>query len=425
MNMHIGHNPDHFERNFVGGNWVFSREGYGFDIYDPSNSEVIAAIPLSSRFDVAKTVATASDSLSTWAARPTSERNAIIAKAVALIECGLDEIIELEARDTGAPARFLKGQIIGAMRDVRSRLSREDTAQAESTGVIGAILSWSGPFALSCRDMLPALAAGHTIVVKPSLKAPLSSVFLVEILQEAGLPAGVFNLVQGTGLDVGAALVGQRGLSQIWFQGSRRNAKAIARSAHTIGAELRLCLRRPNLTIVDVGADLEAAAGHIVSETLLNTGVAGYGGQVVHTHSNAYRPLISNLGRRLGEIRYGSPADLGTHIGPMICDMHRVARRAAIEELEIKGATAMYLAKAPNARMRRMGWFVPPRVLLVFKYDQFSNAEIPIGPTIITQSLPEKALREGLLEDGWNSCSIFDGNGMTTHKVYGGSFLLT
>jgi len=74
--------------------------------------------------------------------------------------------------------------------------------------------------------------------------------------------------------------------------------------------------------------------------------------------------------------------------------------------------------------MGRMGWFVPPRVLLVFKYDQFSNAEIPLGPTIITQSLPKKSLGEESQQDGWNSRSIFDGNGMTTHQVYGASFLL-
>jgi acyl-CoA reductase-like NAD-dependent aldehyde dehydrogenase len=206
MNMHVRHNPEHFERNFVGGDWVFSREGYNFDIYDPSNSEVIAAVPLSSRFDVAKTVTIASDALAAWSARPRSERFAVVAQAVTLIKSSLDQIIEIEARDTGAPARFLREQVADAVKYVEANLHHDKSASEQPFGVIGAILSWSGPFALSCREILPAIAAGHTMVVKPSLRAPLSSVLLAEILQEAGLPAGVFNLVQGTGLDVGASL---------------------------------------------------------------------------------------------------------------------------------------------------------------------------------------------------------------------------
>jgi acyl-CoA reductase-like NAD-dependent aldehyde dehydrogenase len=421
--MHVGHNPDHFERNYVGGDWVFSREGYGFDIYDPSNSEVIAAVPLSSRFDVAEAVASASASHTNWAARPRSERIAIIADAVTLIERDLKEIVELEARDTGTPRRFLSEQITRAAKDVKTRLFREETAQeVQPAGIVGAILSWSGPFVLSCREMLPALSAGHTMVVKPSMKAPLSSVFLAEILHEAGLPSGVFNIVQGTGLDVGASLAGQNGLSQVWFQGSRQTAKAVARAARTIGAELRVCLRRPNLTVVDSDADFEIAADHIMSAGLLGTGLAGFGGQVVHAHGDAYRPLIARLERRIDEVRYGSPAELDTDVGPMISEAFRVARQAALDQLEAHGATTMCQARAPDRQMERMGWFVRPCILLIFKYDQLLNAEIPLGPTIITRSLPSKSLRDGLRESDWNSCSIFEARKMTTNALYGAVF---
>ena len=421
--MHVGHNPDHFERNYVGGDWVVSREGCGFDIYDPSNSEVIAAVPLSSRFDVAKAVASASASLTNWAARPRSERIAIIADAVMLIERDLKEIVELEARDTGTPRRFLSEQITRAAKDVKTRLFREETAQeVRPAGIIGAILSWSGPFVLSCREMLPALSAGHTMVVKPSMKAPLSSVFLAEILHEAGLPSGVFNMVQGTGLDVGASLAGQNGLSQVWFQGSRQTAKAVARAARTIAAELRVCLRRPNLTVVDSDADFEIAADHIMSAMLLGTGLAGYGGQVVHAHGDAYRPLIARLERRIDEVRYGSPAELGTDVGPLISEAFRVARQAALDQLKAHGAITMCQARAPDRQMERMGWFVRPCILLIFKYDQLLNAEIPLGPTIITRSLPSKSLRDGLHESGWNSCSIFEARKMTANALYGAVF---
>lgn len=428
MNIQARHNPEHFERNFVGGDWVFSREGYGFDIYDPSDSGVIAAVPLSSRFDVARTVEIACASLADWSATPLADRIATVECAVAFIRRDLDEIVNIEARDTGAPARYLRAQIARATEYVEMLLNDEKLAQGilegDPAGVIGMILSWSGPFALACREALPALVAGHTIVAKPSLKAPLSSVLLAEILHEAGLRSGVFNLVQGTGMDVGAALAGQRALSHLWFQGSHRTAKSITRATSVTSAELRLCLRRPNLTIVDEGADLQTAADVIMAEALLNTGVAGYGGQVVHANSAIYKPLMVLLERQIDEIRYGLSTDAETSVGPMINEAYRTARQAALDQMEAQGAFVRWRALAPDARMERMGWFASPTILLVHKYDQHQAIDTPLGPTIITQSLPgcSEWMSKGLREGGWNSCCTFNASGIIAQDFYGAGF---
>jgi aldehyde dehydrogenase (NAD+) len=411
MSACVAYDPERFERNFVGGNWVFSELGYQFDIYDPSNSEVIAAVPLSSRFDVARTVAVARNALAGWAARPKSERLAFIFRALELFERNVDEIAEMEARDTGTPIVYLRKDIAQTLSNIRARFDcnevRGVSAMGESAGIIGVILSWSGPFDLCCRELLPALVAGHTIVAKPSLRAPLSCVLFAEILGKAMLPPGVLNLVQGTGIDVGAALAGQRGLSEIWFQGGRPTAKSVQRAASTIGARVRLCLRRPNLTVVDNGADLAAAVDAIIQDTLVNAGRAGYGGTVVHVHQNIFKPLKDHLESALNGVRYGPAKDPATNLGPMISEDARSARRQSISSLE--AATCLYRGTNPDARSARMGWFASPQILLASEYDHVANAELPLGPTIVMRILPDEAVEitRGLPEDGWNAKRFF------------------
>jgi aldehyde dehydrogenase (NAD+) len=182
-------------------------------------------------------------------------------------------------------------------------------------------------------------------------------------------------------------------------------------------------LRRPNLTVVDRGANLETAADSIVYDTLLNTGTAGYGGIVVRARSDIYKPLASTLEQRLNSMSYGSPAESDTNIGPMISDTFRVARHEALERLEIDGAVTMFQAPPPDARTERMGWFVGPRIVLVFKYNRVLNAELPLGPTIIVQSLPGSTLLEdGPDDQDWNSYRLFDASGQTSRIVHGAEF---
>jgi aldehyde dehydrogenase (NAD+) len=415
MNMSgcIALEAERFERNFVGGNWIFSELGYQFDIYDPSNSEVIAAVPLSSRFDVARTVAVARSALAGWSVRPKSERLEFIFRALELFERSIDEIAETEARDTGTPVIYLRRDIAQTLSNIRARFDCDEVGGApgsgESAGVVGVILSWSGPFDLCCRELLPALVAGHTIVAKPSLRAPLSCVLFAEILGRAMLPPGVLNLVQGTGIDVGAALAGQSGLSEVWFQGGRATAKSIQRAASTIAARVRLCLRRPNLTLVDSGADLHAAVDAIVQDTLVNAGRAGYGGTVVHAHQDIFEPLKDHLEIVLNGVRYGPPKDPATSLGPMISEDARSARRQSISSLEAATATCIYRGTNPDARTARMGWFAAPQILLTSEFDHLANAELPLGPTIVMRVVPEVALDiiGDDQENGWNTKRFF------------------
>ena len=301
------------------------------------------------------------------------------------------------------------GCLSSALLELSNQFEDQPVATGGAPGAIGAILSWSSPFLVCCREFLPALAAGHTIVAKPSLQAPLSCSVFAEALHEAKLPPGVFNLVQGTGIDAGAALAGSPGLSEVWFQGSRSVAQSVRRAVSATGARLRLCLRRPSLTLIGEGADLAPAVEGILRNTLVNAARPGFGGIVVYAHYSLTDALVQALQAALANVRYGSPVEPTTSIGPMISDRARIERRNAIAALQAKSAVSPYRAPEPDPRMARMGWFAVPEVLLARNFDPVAIAETPLGPTILVRRVAEdfaKAIMELKLGE-WSEVRSF------------------
>ena len=188
------------ERNFIGGAWRFTREGYSFDIYDPADSTVIAAVPLSTHRDVAQAMTAARAAIVPWSALSGAGRGAVVDGALAHLAERIDRVAALACRDTGLPAPAAREDILSAIRETRAQVAGGGRPEDDSApGVIGQILSWSSPLTLCIRTLAPELAAGNTAVVHPSIQAPLSLVFLADALSRAGAPGGVFNLVQGSG----------------------------------------------------------------------------------------------------------------------------------------------------------------------------------------------------------------------------------
>ena len=377
------HDPDHFEYNFIGGDWVFTREGYDFDIYDPSNSRVIAAVPLSSRFDVARAVAAAEAALPDWSGRAAADRAAIVFRAISLIETDLDAIAALEARDTGLP-------VVQARAEMRALLAGLDISRpspGRPPGVVGQILSWSGPFSHAGRTLLPLLAYGNTCVVKPSLRAPLSQVRLAECLQAAGLPAGVFNLVQGAGIDAGAALAAHPGLSELAFQGARQTGRSVARAAANNDTPLQPYFRHPVRTILQADADLDAAVNDIADRALGHAARPGHGGEIVQIAPSRVDDLVAGLTEAFVAARYDSASQGPRSIAPMIAETFRDARRTLLDSVIAAGAEILDAGPEPAARTARMGWFVPPLILRDDMHVIDIDGDQPLGPTVIVRSL--------------------------------------
>jgi acyl-CoA reductase-like NAD-dependent aldehyde dehydrogenase len=218
---------DEFARNLIGGRWLFPAAPYEFEIRSPLDSTAVAVVPLSSRIDVARAVEAAHSAKSAWSADP-AERQRLCTRLVAEMSRLAEPLAALQALETGLAAADSQRSVQALMGFCRRLLAGPPAASGP--GVSAHVLSWGLPLAEVVCAVLPHLLAGRTAVVKPSLRAPLSAVAFAHLATRVGMPPGVVNLVQGTGLDVGAALFATPGLATLHVRGGDRTLAAAARA---------------------------------------------------------------------------------------------------------------------------------------------------------------------------------------------------
>lgn len=186
---------DMAERNFIGGKWKFTREGYEFDIYDPTDCSVIASIPLSTHRDIREVIAAARAALPLWTAVPRAERVAILRTTLAHLERNIDLVASITSRDTGLPLKYAEEDILKVIAEISERLKAVTASDDRRSGIIGQILSWSNPLVVSLRMLAVDLANGNVAIVHPSIRAPLSIVCFADALSQAGAVGGVLNVI--------------------------------------------------------------------------------------------------------------------------------------------------------------------------------------------------------------------------------------
>lgn len=372
---------EHAERNFVGGTWKFTREGYGFDIYDPADSSVIAAIPLSTHRDIGEALAAGRDALPCWRDMPHARRRAILAEALAHMEAEQLETASLIARDTGLPLHAARADLEAAIATARAAvLAAQPEARA---GTIGQILSWSNPLVHCLHTLAADLASGHVAILHPSIRAPLTLVRLAEALDSAGLPGGVFNLVQGAGTDAGAALARSPELVRLDFQGSRKTARMLALAAARNGVPMRSFLREVREIALDETADIDAAAARVVDITACHAARPGHGGLAVRLSAGQVSAFADRIERAFERLRYADTDAGARNISPLIAGKFRDAAEDFAEAAVAHGARLLAEAPAPDARTYRMGWFAPPRALLDAEDIVALDPDMAIGPLVI------------------------------------------
>ncbi len=376
------------ERNFIGGEWRFTREGYSFDIYDPADSTVIAAVPLSTHRDVAQAMAAARDAVGPWAALPGARRAAVVDGALASLAERIDSVAALACRDTGLPAHAAREDILAAIRAARAHLAG-GAGQPEhdaAPGVIGQILSWSGPLTLCIRTLAPDLAAGNTAVVHPSIQAPLSLVFLADALSRAGAPPGVFNLVQGTGADAGMALARQPDLKRLDFQGSRETAAMAALSPERNGISVHRHLRTIVHRRIDAGDALEPAVRDIADAAFCHAARAGYGGLLVDVAASRLGEFSDAIAAAFEAGRYVEGLRGSHTIAPFVAEKYRTACEHLKKGHLAAGAERLCTAPQPSPRTYRMGWFERPCVLHDPTHRISLDPDLANGPLVLVRS---------------------------------------
>jgi acyl-CoA reductase-like NAD-dependent aldehyde dehydrogenase len=321
---------DFYARNLIGGRWQFPAAPYEFEIRSPADSTIIAVVPLSSRLDVAAAFGAADSALrGTWAAPDTRAR--LLHALLDLITASRTELCRLQCAETGlSPADSLHAI------DVTLTVARAALADlapgcpARGAGVSGHILSWGLPFTEIVTSVLPALGRGGTVIVKPSLRGPLTPAAFGFLAARAGLPAGVVNIVQGTGIDAGADLISRPGLSALHVRAGERTIAQAQRSHQRTGIELHALRAGGNVMIIGPGSDgqLGAVADAVAAGVRVHSSGGPFGLPLLAVHRDGQEAVLQAVTERLS----------GTSSAPLPTEPLRQRALARIRYLVEAGA---------------------------------------------------------------------------------------
>ena len=384
------------DRLFVGGAWVEPESSETIDVVNSTTEEVMGRIPAGTAADADRAVLAAREAFESWSQTPREER----ARCLAAIATGLgersDEIAATIAGELGMPLKLSKiiqaGLPIGqfaAMPKLMEEVAWEEEignsrVLREPVGVLGAITPWNYPLNQIAAKVAPALAAGCTVVLKPSEVVPLNAFILAEVVEAAGLPPGVFNLVTGTGPVVGEAIAGHPGVDMVSFTGSTRAGRRVSElaSATVKPVAMELGGKSPNVILDD--AELEKAVPDGVAKCFLNSG---------QTCSALTRMLVQR--EMLADVEQlavkaaesftpGDPFDESTRLGPLVSEVQRERVRAYIEKGEAEGAKLLTGGMAPPEGLDR-GYFVRPTVFSDVTPEMTIAQEEIFGPVLVIQ----------------------------------------
>ncbi len=382
------------DRFYIGGKWV-KPAGHGtIEVLNSTTEEVMGTIPEGSPEDVDRAVAAARAAFETWSLTPVSERADWCQRIAQALGERMEAIAALIAQEVGMPLQLahmiqagLPTMDFGAMPQAMAETEWEQEVGnslivREPVGVVGAITPWNYPLHQIAAKVAPALAAGCTVVVKPSEVAPLNAFVLAEILDELGLPDGVFNLVTGYGAVVGESLAGHPGVDMISFTGSTRAGRRVSEVAAATVKKVALELggKSPNVILDD--ADFQEAISDGVSKCFLNSG---------QTCSALTRMLVPR--ERLGDaeavaaavaeqFKPGDPFAPDTVLGPLVSESQRERVRNYIRSGEAEGAKLLTGgADAPEGLDR--GYFVAATVFSEVTAEMTIAREEIFGPVLV------------------------------------------
>jgi acyl-CoA reductase-like NAD-dependent aldehyde dehydrogenase len=383
------------ERNaiYIDGAWVPSGGTGTIDVYGAATEEVVGRIPDGVAADVDRAVAAAKAAFPTWSVTAAEER----AKHLQRIQEGLmarqAELAELIATEVGMPIR-LSGMIqvglptaqVGNYAQILRDFAFEEQVGnslvvKEPIGVVGAITPWNYPLNQIVAKVGAALAAGCTVVLKPSEVAPLNAFVLAEIIDEAGLPAGVFNLVSGIGPVVGEAIAAHPDVDMVSFTGSTRAGKRVAEVAAATVKKVALELGGKSANVILPDADLEKAVSAGVTNCYLNSGQTCTALTRMLVPRDRLAEAEQIAAAKAEKYRVGDPLAEGTNLGPLISDVQRDRVRGYISQGIAEGAKLVTGGVEPPEGLDR-GYFVRPTVFSEVTPNMTIAQEEIFGPVL-------------------------------------------
>ncbi len=386
--------------NLIDGRLVPAARDRYLDVFEPATGAVFARCPDSDAADVDAAVAAAMRAAPGWAATTIEERARLLNRLADLVERDLDDLAQLESRDSGKPVKLARSLDIpraatnlrffaAAITQWSSESHSSDTRTLNYTlrqplGVVACISPWNLPLYLLTWKIAPALATGNTVVAKPSEITPCTAARLGELAIEAGFPPGVLNILHGSGPGVGHALVGHANVKAISFTGSSATGAAIAATAAPKFKKLSLEMGGKNPAIVF--ADFDCSDANL--DALVRSGFANQGeiclcGSRLLVQRSIYEDFRECYLDRVRSLRVGDPQNASSDLGALVSKAHHAKVMGCINHARIEGARVLCGGESVKLEGRcSEGWFVAPTVLEDLSNASVTNQQEIFGPVV-------------------------------------------
>jgi len=391
-------------------------------VVNPADGSTVVEMALATPGDVDSAVAAARCALRSWATATPADRSAVLAKLAELVAANAETFIAEEVAQCGKPVRLatefdVPGSIdniaffAGAARHLEGKATAEysgdhtSSIRREAVGVVATITPWNYPLQMAVWKVIPALAAGCTVVIKPAELTPLTTLTLARIAKEAGLPDGVLNVVTGAGADAGTALAGHRGVDVVTFTGSTAVGRKVMSAAAVHGHRTQLELGGKAPFVVFDDADLDAAVQGAVAAALINSGQDCTAATRAIVAAGVYDDFVAGVGEVMAKIVVGDPHDPDTDIGPLISMAHRDKVAALVSRAPDQGGRIVTGGAIPDLPG---SYYRPTLIADVSESSEVYRDEI-FGPVLTVRAFTddEDALRQandteyGLAASAW------------------------
>jgi len=393
-------------KHYIDGAWVESEGGKRHAVIDPATEQPCTEITLGSAADVDKAVAAARRAFESYSQTTVAERAALLGRIIEEYKARIPDLAAAISQEMGAPIGFATaaqaptglGHFLSTLKALNEFQFEERLGRArvvhEPLGVVAMITPWNWPLNQICAKVAPALAAGDTMVLKPSEESPACAMILAEVLEKAGVPAGVFNLVNGDGPGVGAALSSHKDVDMVSFTGSTRAGIAVAQAAAATVKRVHQELggKAPNLVLE--GADLAAVLPPTVAGVLANSGQSCIAPTRLLVHSSQVGEATQIVKTMMEATQVGDPSVMGAHIGPVVNKAQYEKIQGLIQSAIDEGAT-LVTGGTGRPDGRNAGFFIKPTLFTDVTPDMRIAQEETFGPvaTITAYDDQDEAIR--------------------------------
>lgn len=394
---------DNLLKFYIGGQWVPPASDATMPVLNPATEAQIGSVAMGSAADVDNAVAAAKAAFESFSQTSKADRLALLHRLKTVTEKRIEDLAQAMRMEMGAPISMARdaqadaavGHLQGFIDaletlEERTTLANGDVLMREPIGVCGLVTPWNWPMNQIALKVIPALATGCTCVLKPSEHTPVSAMVYAEIIDEAGYPAGVFNLINGDGANVGSALSRHRDVQMMSFTGSTRAGTAVTRdAAETIKrVTLELGGKSPNLVFSD--CDLEERVAASVDECMFNTGQSCDAPTRLLVERSCYDEVLKIAKHAAEATAVGDPAQTGDHIGPLFDRIQYERVQAMIQKGLDEGATLLAggLGKPEGFEI---GWYVKPTIFADVSNEMAVAQEEIFGPVLVIIPFEDEA----------------------------------